>query len=479
MVSLADNPNTLFLEPFVKWIREVYQGAANLLILKRLSNNKKTGSYCVLTDVGKKGKELPIKVYVKVKRLDMNTVNFEIYDTICKKFMSFDANSDSHNFKHREIDDKTIKSVKNYKEAPYDHSKVLESSMTADSSSSPSPISSSSSSTLVTEVTDQDDSEVVMLKKELERSTCEIVLLTIENEALRKKLTNFQGEVIDISKVTVIRPLTRSLGVDTFLVEDPSDQRKYNLKETVITRSTPSKKNLELEQEISTLLEINKSGLKSKHICHLVDKFHDFNPLRRSFYLISEPSIMNLEEFSFSHIKQNHSVVPIILTQIMEGLEFFETKFQRCHGNLNVKTIVVDKEWNVKLTGFEMSFKIGEHKDPLRLLTGEDDLLYKHPYIFELIEHKKQEIEINYSLDRWSIGCIAYRLIHNKDLFTGSPSFRSHPEMVESLYNIPFGKIVLSFLADYRNTTKPSQYLEGELFSRFRGKSIGTSLTNN
>ncbi|ODQ59259.1 hypothetical protein WICANDRAFT_94345 [Wickerhamomyces anomalus NRRL Y-366-8] len=493
MVSYADNPNYLFIEPFLKWAQELYQHNTGLRIYKRLTNNSRTGSYCVLTNNGKKKTEDPITVYLKIVRIGLETASFDLYDTVAKKHIYFEASNDNFDFNHRAIDDELIKKVRSYREAPYDHSSILESSISATSSPAPSsqspvmspstapteapPTSSSSSSNggaskLSREIVPQDESEVTLLKKELERTTCELFIYKLERDALLRKLTQPTKNTFKITDYNVIRHLTRSLGIRTYSVEQTVSKKKFTLKEYIFDGYSSDHLKRAVQLEFVLLTELNALPEKSKHINYLLEKSEDLTIIRHSHYFLSEPAILNLEEFSMNYMKKDKSLSTVIITQILEGLSFLDTKCGRIHGNIDASSVVIDSTWTVKLTSFGLSHPLNTNVDPLRLLNGENDLLIKHPYIFELVEEKRP-ITIKYAIDRWSLGCLFYKLLFDSDLFLTSPSYKTHPAVIVRLVERPYGKIVSAFLNDYMNNFAPGQLLEVDFFKRYRNQNIG------
>lgn len=494
MVSNSDNPNYLFMEPFIKWIQEVYQESTGLRIFKRLTNNQKTGSYCVLTNIGKKKTDEPITVYCKLKKFSMMNLSFEIYDTIVHKHIYFEVNAESFNFNHRLIDEETINNSANYIERPFLDERISV-DMGLSTTSSPVPQSpappSSSTSTPTTTSTSLDNEasarEITLLKKELERSTCENVILQMEKDALLKKLlSSVPSDQFNIMNFNVIKLLTYSLGVKVYAVENKETQQKYNLKEIILDPYLSRSSKL-LGLELKTLNELRGSHLEDqtgrrKHISYLLGKFEDLTIIRRSHYILTEPSVLNLEEFAFHYMKTNKRLAPFVITQILKGLDYLDTTIKKIHGNIDLRSIVVDSNWTIKLTNFEMSQRIGEQVDPIEFINAENDLLIKHPHIFEKIE-EKQPLTVGYFIDNWALGCLFFKLITDSDMFLGCSHHKDHMSISRKIMEtfdtklpgVPIG----TFFHDAALEISPGMLLNSDYFKRYYNEEIGRYVQAN
>lgn len=475
MVSLSDNPNFLFMEPFITWAQETYQGSTGLRIFKRLSNNSTVGSYCVLTNIGKKKTIEPVTVYVKILKTGIKSASIDIYDTLIKKQIHFEVDNETFDFQHKKIDETTSKTTSNYKEAPYDHDQVLE-GLSRGSSPSLQPQyqlpSSAESGSASSETSTEHTHEVSLLKEELEKSTCENLILTIEREALLRKLVKPSPTELNIMNFRIIRTVTYSMGIRVYAVEHVITKKKYNLKEYIFDRYAPETVKFALKAELDLLKELRNIPLRSKHISYLLDEGQDITIIRQSHYLLTEPAVSNLEEFAMSFMKEDKSLANVVVTQILEGIYFLNSNLGRIHGNIDAKSIIIDQTWTVKLSSFGLSHKLGTTVDPLRLLNGENDLLVKHPYIFERAEGKKP-ISVSYALDLWSLGCLYYRLVFDTELFLESPTYKTHPAIIMRLNERPYGKVIASFLNNYMSEITPGHLLQTELFRCLRDYNIG------
>ncbi|CCH43371.1 hypothetical protein BN7_2919 [Wickerhamomyces ciferrii] len=502
MVSAADNPNFLFLEGFIKWAQEVYQNSCGLRISKRHTTVGKSGSYVTLTNIGKKKTDDPVTVFMRIKKIGIQMVSFEIYDTIVKKYIYFETDDVNFNFDHRFIDEKTVEDVSNYQESPYDHDFIPDdiaqsgassasSPLTGSARSSPLPTrsaspsmngdrasSSSNSSNGSTKLVQkeiisvEEESENELLKRELEKTTCEILILNIEKEALMRKLLHPEQEQdkqnFNIMNFKVLKPLSvTSGGLRLFAVEHVYKRTNHTLKEVIFDRFSPQDYKLNFKTELDTLNQLSTIEEKSPNLLYLVERNQDLTPVRQSHYFLYEPAVMGLEEFSFNFIKKNKNSIPIVISQILKGVSFLNTKAFRVHGNINIHSIVLDSNWNVKLTNFQYSLPISSTIDPRRILTGKLDYLSKHPSIFENLE-RQQMLIINQSIDRWALGCLFYKLLYEGELFLNSTNYRSHPALISTLTTLPHGRILFAFFDDYNRIVTADQMLASEFFSRYK-----------
>jgi NIMA (never in mitosis gene a)-related kinase len=209
-----------------------------------------------------------------------------------------------------------------------------------------------------------------------------------------------EENIINISKYSVIKPLYKTKSGELLLVSNKSNENDNDNILYIMKRIKVKSK----EEKEMILNEVKKlKELNSKYILKIHDFFVQNDEKNELICLILDYSEehKSLYELIYNSYFLTLQNIWRIFIKLLIGINSIH-KAKILIINLNPQNIIIDKEKNIKITGFGNILDLAKEEH--------DNNLYNSP---EVINEKK----FDNKSDMWSLGCILYEMVCKRKIF--------------------------------------------------------------